>query len=225
MVKVAFPLNINSDHVTCEIPCGTIARTTKPQTAAEKAKWEGSTLNWLDLTMNNGEYGVSILNDCKYGYDAKPNQLRLTLLRSPVWPDPQSDRGVHHFTYAIYPHNHGWQSAKTVQKAYELNTPLQTVLLNSNNLNHQASNQLSPRSEFLNLSADNLILMALKLSKNQELIMRCYESQGEASNLIVKSDFNLQQNSLLDCLENSSNKATEEITKIEPYKIVTLRLK
>ncbi|WP_019506675.1 alpha-mannosidase [Pleurocapsa sp. PCC 7319] len=230
MLKVAFPLNLNSDYVTCEIPCGTIARTTKPKTAADKAKWEGSTLNWLDLTLNNGQYGVSILNDCKYGYDAKPNQLRLTLLRSPVWPDPQSDRGIHHFTYAIYPHNNGWQSAKTVQKAYELNTSLQTVLLDSNNLNNQTYQQLSPRSELLNLSADNLILMALKLSKNQELIMRCYESQGEASNLSIKSDLNLQQDSLLDCLENKTKKATEELYKIEPYKIepykiVTLKLR
>ncbi|MGL5078971.1 MAG: alpha-mannosidase, partial [Waterburya sp.] len=80
MVKVAFPLNLNSDYVTYEIPCGIIKRTTQPETAVEKAKWEVSALNWADLTDNATKYGVSLLNDCKYGYDAQANQLRLTLL-------------------------------------------------------------------------------------------------------------------------------------------------
>ncbi len=92
LVKAAFPLNIEADFATYEIPCGAIRRSTKPQTPAEKAKWEVPALRWADLTgeTEQGIYGVSLLNDCKYGYDSQPNQLRLTLLRSPHWPDPGS---------------------------------------------------------------------------------------------------------------------------------------
>ncbi|MGL4882096.1 MAG: glycoside hydrolase family 38 C-terminal domain-containing protein, partial [Waterburya sp.] len=224
MVKVAFPLNLNSDYVTYEIPCGTIKRTTQPQTALAKSKWEVSALNWADLTDNEKKYGVSLLNDCKYGYDAQANQLRLTLLRSSVWPDPQSDQGIHHFTYAIYPHKNSWQTAKTVQKGYELNTLLQIIKLEQYNLNNQENNQLLSKSELLNLTADNLILMALKLNNNQELIMRCYEAQGEVSSLKIASDLNLQLESVLDCLERNQ-KIKHNNFQISSFKIVTMQLK
>ncbi len=224
MVKVKFPLNVSSDVVTYEIPCGAIARTTAPKTEAERAKWEVPALNWADLTANDGKYGVSLLNDCKYGYDAKPERLRLTLLRSSQWPDPQSDKGVHRFTYAIYPHQHSWKEAKTVQKGYELNTPLLTVLLDRDRQNQLGFNQLSPTGELLNLSADNLVLMALKLSSTQKLIMRCYEAHGEAAILQLKSDLNFELDSSINCLEKEKPK-TELINEIKPHKIVTFKLK
>lgn len=227
MVKTAFPLKLQSDYITYEIPCGTIARTTKPQTPEEKAKWEVSALNWADLTDQEQNYGVSLLNDCKYGYDAKPNQLRLTLLRAPIWPDPTSDRGIHHFTYAIYPHQGDWRSAQTVQKGYELNTPLKTIILKKQNVDNREQ-KLSANSQLLNLTSENLVLMALKLSAEEKLIMRCYEAHGEECSLSIKSDLNLEINALVDGLEQEQNPEPEtisnNITDIKPYKITTYRL-
>ena len=217
MVKAAFNFNLQSETATYEIPCGAIERSTKPQTAAERAKWEVSGLNWADIS--DRDYGVSLLNDGKYGYDARSSRLRLTLLRSSVWPDPQSDRGTHHFTYAIYPHQHGWKQAKTVHKGYELNTPLQTVILDEHQ--QRATKQLLPISELLNLSADNLILMALKFSNSQEIILRCYEAHGESAQLDLQGDLNLQLDSVTDCLETDTIQVNNEI---EPYKIKTFRL-
>ncbi len=224
MVKTAFPLNVVSDYATYEIPCGTIQRTIEPHTEEAKAKWEVSALNWADLTDHNGKYGVSLLNDCKYGYDVQPKQLRLTLLRSATWPDPQSDRGIHIFTYAIYPHQGGWREAKTVQKGYELNTPLQTILLEQYQPNSPALNSLPPTSELLNLSANNLVLMALKLSAEGELIMRCYEAHGLAAKINLQSDLDLELATSLDCLERE-NSPEERLKQIEPYKILTFKLK
>jgi alpha-mannosidase len=224
MVKAAFPLNITSDTATYEIPCGVMTRTTKPQTEAEKAKWEVPALNWADISDQKQNYGVSLLNDCKYGYDAQPNQLRLTLLRAATWPDPQSDRDQHHFTYAIYPHQSSWQAAKTVQKGYELNTPLQTLVLEPNQYSEHSNNQLSSTSQLLKLSSDNLILMALKLSEEQELIMRCYEAHGNSSKLTIESDLNLGLNNQIDCLENPHHLNLDQKHQIEPYKIVTWKL-
>jgi alpha-mannosidase len=122
LVKAAFPLNLDANYATYEIPCAAIQRPTRPQTPAEEAKWEVPALRWADL--GDEEYAVSLLNDCKYGYDSQSSQLRLTLLRSPSWPDPEADRGIHQFTYALYPHSGSWQSAGTVRRGYELNLPL-----------------------------------------------------------------------------------------------------
>ena len=175
------------------------------------------------LTAWSGKYGISLLNDCKYGYDAQSDRLRITLLRSPVWPDPQSDRGKHQFTYAIYPHQQSWKWAKTVQKAYELNTPLQTVTI-SRDRSQTDSQRLPPTSELLNLSADNLILMALKLS-DSEIMMRCYEAHGETAQLELQSDLNLQIDTTTDCLEQPIDTEMRSINKFDPYKIKTFKLK
>ena len=225
MVKAAFPLNISSNTATYEIPCGAISRPTQPQTKAEKARWEVSALNWADITDKNQDYGVSLLNDCKYGYDAKPNQLRLTLLRAATWPDPQSDRGNHNFTYAIYPHQHSWQIANTVQKGSELNTPLRTVVLQQKRVENQINKKLPYMSQLLNLSPENIILMSLKITEERELIMRCYEAYGNKSELKIKSDLNLQPTDSIDCLGNIESSNIETTLQIEPHKIITVKIK
>ena len=234
MVKVAFPLNLKSDkpeglasqRVTYEIPCGAIERPTKPDTEAEQAKWEVPALNWADLSDAAENYGVSLINDCKYGYDAKESQLRLTLLRAATWPDPQSDRGIHFFTYSIYPHSGSWQAAKTVQKGYELNTPLRAIIFDRPLEKKSLENKqfLAPISELLNLSADNLILTALQLSSDRILTMRCYESSGTETELNLRSDLKLDLDSAIDCLARKEIKLTK-LNQVQPYKILTYRLK
>lgn len=179
LVKAAFHFHEEAEEATYEIPCGAIARTTRPQTDGDRAKWEVPALQWADLTANG--YGMSVLNDSKYGYDAKPNCLRLSLLRGSTWPDPQADLGLHRFTYAIYPHSGSWQQAKTVRRGYQLNQPL---LVRPIEVSHPTAH-LPPTGEFLNLSAQNLILMALKQSEENpnHSILRCYECHGQTATL------------------------------------------
>ena len=69
-----------------------------------------------------------MINESKYGYDAVGNLLRLTLLRSPKWPDPDADMGHHHFHYALYPHAGTWKDALTVRHGWEYNYPLTAVV-------------------------------------------------------------------------------------------------
>jgi alpha-mannosidase len=231
LVKVAFPLNIEADFATYEIPCGAIRRTTKPQTPAEQAKWEVPALRWADLTGENhqGVYGVSLLNDCKYGYDSQPNQLRLTLLRSPNWPDPEADRGIHEFTYALYPHAGSWELAHTVRRGYELNIPLQ-IILNPPNETHNSTINTSDRVSFLNLAAENLILMALKPAEDdqKQFILRCYECHGNAAELSLQSDLGLSLGDTVDLLERSPStnefSSPQQILTIQPWKIITLNI-
>src|SRR5581483_2875445 len=122
LLKVAFPVSVHSKMATFEIPFGSIERPTTRNTSEEQAQFEVPALHWADLS--DTQHGLSVLNDCKYGYDAKGNVLRLSLLRSPAWPDPHADEGHHEFTYSLYPHRGTWRQAETVRRGYELNYKL-----------------------------------------------------------------------------------------------------
>ncbi len=223
LVKAAFPIKIESDIATYEIPCGTIQRLTKPETPQDQAKWEVPALHWADIS--NDGYGVSLLNNCKYGYDCQPNQLRLTLLRSASWPDPQADIGIHKFTYALYPHSGNWQLANTVRHGYELNLPLRVMVMETGS--DRTNNTLKPITKFLDLQAENLILMAFKQSEynSQQWILRCYECHGETAQLQLNSDLDLEITQAVDLLERPLE-ATEQLLNhqsaiITPNKIVS----
>ncbi len=225
LVKAAFPLNLEADFATYEIPCGAIQRTTKPQTDAEKAQWEVPAMRWADLS--DGNHGVSLLNSCKYGYDAQTNQLRLTLLRGSEWPDPEADKGWHNFTYAIYPHAGDWKQAQTVRRGYELNMPLQVVELSADQISQ--AGMLPPVGSLLDLGAENLVLMAFKRSEDtpDEWILRCYECHGEEAQLNLSSDLNLRIETAVDLLEQPIG---EPIPKgqpiaVRPWEIVSFKLK
>ncbi len=224
LIKANFPLNLTANISTAEIACGAIDRTTTPQTPAEQAKWELPAHRWVDLTDNSGNYGVSLLNDCKYGYDAGTNYLRLTLLRSSTWPDPIADRGYHEFTYAIYPHTGTWQAAQAVRKGYELNSPLQVVQLAA--IATAASQEhLPPASSFLSLSAENLVLMAFKPSDNpaQAWVFRCYECHGVAGEIELGGELDLQIDGVLNLFEEPQT-ATQNFS-IQPWQISTFTIK
>jgi len=223
LVKAAFGLNVEADFATCEIPGGAIDRTTKPQTAAEKAKWEVPILRWADIS--NDRFGVSLLNDCKYGCDLQPNQIRLTLLRGSTWPDEQADVGVSEFTCAVYPHSGNWQDAATVRQGYELNLPLLVKVLPK--LEKNGRKTLAAAGQFLDLSAENLVLMAFKPSEDDSnvWILRCYECHGEEAKLELKSDLGMAISQPVDLLEQPINLPhnSDDGTsfRISPWKIAS----
>ncbi len=223
LVKTAFGLNVAADFATCEIPGGAIARSTKPQTPAEKAKWEVPIFRWTDIS--NDGFGVSLLNDCKYGCDIQPNQIRLTLLRSSTWPDEQADKGVSEFTCAVYPHAGNWQEADTVRHGYELNLPLLVKVLPK--LEESRHKSLPAVGKFLDLSAENLVLMAFKQSEdNPNLwILRCYECHGQEAKLELNSDLGLAISHSVDLLEQPvdlpQKSGDGKTFKISPWKIAS----
>lgn len=244
MVKAAFPLNVTADMATYEMPCGAIARSTNPQTPAEKAQWEVPGLHWADLTENmpkmpkiasetvahqeeKDTYGVSLLNDCKYGYDAQPNQLRLTLLRGSTWPDPNADFYHHKFTYGIYPHGGSWQQAKTVRRGYEFNQPLLVQLFDHFPELHSpiSEKKLPSKGSFLDLSAENLILMAFKPTEDnyeaKQWILRCYECHGQATEIQLESDLGLKIDGSVDLLEQATPSVNLDIF---PWQVRTFRI-
>ena len=124
-LKVAFPVDVHASRATYEIQFGHLERPTHANTSWDVARFEVCAHRWADL----GEpgYGVALLNDCKYGYDIRGNVMRLSLLRSPGWPDPESDRGKNHFAYALFPHSGDLREAGVIEEAEAFNLPLTAV--------------------------------------------------------------------------------------------------
>ena len=124
LLKTSFPIDLNATEATYEIQYGNVKRPTHSNTSWDEARFEVCGQKWADLS--EGDFGVSLLNNCKYGHDIQDGDMRLTLLKSGTHPWTETDQEEHFFTYSIYPHMGTWKEAHTVQKAYELNQPLYT---------------------------------------------------------------------------------------------------
>jgi alpha-mannosidase len=176
LLKVAFPLSARNDNATFEIPYGAIERPTTRNTPAEQAQFEVAAFRWADLS--DRTHGFSLLNDSKYGYDAKDNVLRLSLLRSPAWPDPHADEGHHEFVYSLYPHSGTWREAMTVHQGYQLNYPLLAVPTTE----HMGT--LPASKSFFGTQEDNVVITAVKKdADNNALIVRFYEWDGKKGDI------------------------------------------
>ncbi len=177
-LKVAFPVSVSDTVATYEIPYGTIQRSTQMRNSWEKAKVEVPARCWADLSQ--GDYGVSLLNNSKYGYDIKGNTIRLSLLRSPKWPDPTADRGKHTIQYALYPHKGPWREANTVQRGYEFNYSLIGVLTDVH------KGELPSQQSFVQITPSNLVLTSVKKAEDGDgWIVQWYDAKGQASDAVV----------------------------------------
>ncbi len=195
LLKVAFPLSAHNAKATYEIPYGTVQRPTTRNTPAEQAQFEVPALQWADIS--DDKHGFSLLNDCKYGYDAKGNVLRLSLLRSPEWPDPHADEGDHDFTYALYPHAGTWREAQTIRRGYELNDRLFAVPVEK----HEGT--LPPEYSFVQLQPDNVVLTAVKKAEDDNaLILRFYEWAGKATDVVLHVPGSARAASETDLMEH-----------------------
>ncbi len=179
LIKAAVAVAAKSDFATFEIPYGSIQRPTTRNTPAEKAMFEVPALRWADISDANR--GVSLLNDSKYGHDAKGNVLRISLLRSPKWPDRNADMGRHEFTYSIYPHAGTWREAGTVRRGYELNYPLLAIAANAH------TGALPREHSFVAIEPGNIIVTAIKKAEDDDgLIIRFYESAGRETQVTLR---------------------------------------
>jgi alpha-mannosidase len=222
LLKVAFPVAVQADTATYEIPFGSIARPTTRRTPEEQAQFEVPALRWADLS--DASHGLSLLNDCKYGYDGKGNVLRLSLQRSPEWPDPHADEGMHEFTYSLLPHSGGWREAGTVRAGYALNSPLRALAVS----NHSGSLP-SPHS-FAALEPANLMLTALKQAEDGgDLILRFYEFAGQKTAARLTLPAGVAEVWDADLMEHAGERLPTDgktvAVAVNPYEIKTLRLR
>lgn len=221
LLKVAFPVAVRNPMASFEIPFGAIDRPTTRETPAERAKFEVPAQHWADLS--DAGYGVSLLNDSKYGYDVKDNVIRLSLLRSPAYPDPHADEGFHRFTYAIYPHAGDWKRGRTVLRGYELNNPL----IAFSEPVHPGT--LPPVFSFLQVDPTTVVVTALKKAEEGDsLILRFYEYAGQRTTVTLRLPQTIRAAEEVNLMEQGSGTvrvAGNNVTvPTGPYEIKTVKL-
>lgn len=222
LVKTAFPIDINAKEATYEIQYGNVTRPTHNNTSWDVAAFEVCGHKWADLS--EGGFGVSLLNDCKYGHDIKDGNMRLTLLKSTCDPNPDADKEEHFFTYSIYTHTGTWKEAKTVNEAYELNTPLFTKITKANEGN------LEGKLSLASVNKDNIMIEVIKKAEDSDdLIIRLYEFHNKKSNVDLTFFRDIEKAVECNLLENDVqyvkiNGNTINFM-INPFEIKTFKVK
>lgn len=220
-LKVEFPVNIINDFASYETQFGITKRPTHYNTSYDTAKFEVCHHKFADYS----EYtkGVSILNDCKYGFSTHGNLMRLSLLRSPKSPDANADMGDHEFSYAIYPHK-GSLSHKTVKLGLQFNYHYKFYL---------SSEVAKAFEQFIMLSGDpNVVLSNIKRGEEDKsinsqyaldpkdettVIVRVYESLGGGSTATLTTSLPIKEVHKIDSLETKSlGKLDFHTNKIDP---------
>ena len=221
LLKAAFTLAASSDMATYEIPYGTIQRPTTRNNSWEKAKFEVSALRWADL--GDGRHGFSLINESKYGYNTYGNVMRLSLLRATISPDPNADRGHHHFSYALYPHDGDWKTALTVRHGYEYNYPLNAEQVEA----HTGTMPLE--HSFIAVQPSNVVLTAVKKAEDSNgLIIRFYEWAGKTGVVTLHLPQGATSAELTDLMEHPEGpsmavRADSVSIPVRPFQIVTVR--
>lgn len=181
MLRVDFPLALRAQRATYEIAFGAIQRSACPTNSYELAKFEVPFHRWMDLSEHG--YGVAVLNNGKYGGCVRDGVASLSLLKAPRYPDPQSDIGVHQFTYSLLPHVDDWQSSGVFQEAVLLNTPLR---LSEGKAKESCLN-------YVDVSADGVSIESFKKAEDGEgWILRLVDYFGQQRRVSVSLPFALQ---------------------------------
>ena len=220
LLKVAFPVDILSSHAAYAIQFGTIERPAHHNRDVDRARFEVPAQQWADLS--EGDYGVSLMNDCKYGYDIRDNVMRLSLLRAPIEPDPSADEGEHDFVYAIYPHAGDWRNG-TVQQAAELNNPLLAVTAKA------GKGALPSVHAFASVDSENVIIDTVKKAEDGNgLIVRVYEAYGQRNKAAITfghAPKNVSECNLMEEEEQPAKvKGNTLSLYIKPYEIRSFKI-
>ncbi|MCH1625217.1 alpha-mannosidase [Fredinandcohnia quinoae] len=213
LLKVAFPVDIRTTEATYDIQFGNVKRPTHWNTSWDMARFETVGHQWADLSETG--YGVSVLNDCKYGYDIKDQTIRLSLLKAAIYPDPTADQGEHVFTYSLLPHIGDWRTGDTVKQAWYVNNPLKAV----------KGSFIPKDTSFMKVHNEHVKVDAIKKKEDENaVIIRLHEYEGRRGQVSIEFPEKVKswsETNLLEQLEGSIQ--TGELTfEINPYEIKTL---
>lgn len=218
LLKAAFPVAVRATEATYDIQFGNVKRPTHWNTSWDYARFESVGHQWADLSERG--YGVSLLNDCKYGYDIKDHVMRLSLIKSATNPDPMADQGEHRFTYALLPHKGDWASANTVQEAWSLNNPMRAA---------KGAYSSGIGKSLIRTDKDNIAVDAIKMAEDRSgFILRLHEYTGTRSTVKIQSDYALRSWQACDLMERPLGEESggqDVILSFKPYEIHTLLVK
>ncbi|MBV8482624.1 MAG: alpha-mannosidase [Verrucomicrobia bacterium] len=216
LLRSIFPLAIHTHEVWSETAFGAVARPNHRNTPWDQARFEIPVHRWADLSEPG--YGVSLLNNGKYGYSAHGNVLGISLLRGAIYPDPYADEGDHEFVYALFPHAGDWRNG-TVREAEEMQSPLRITPTSG-----------SSRPSLFRFTGPSLRLASLKKAEDSEaIILRLYEPHGGRGKTTIETAIPLQKAAIVNILEDETEELTLEgerrITfEFKPFQVISLKL-
>ena len=221
VMKAAFPVNVLNTEATFEAAHGAIKRPTHRNSSFDAARFEQCAHKWADLS--EGDYGVSILNDCKYGYDILHSTMRITLLRAPTCPDRKGDLGINRFTYSFYPHNGTWQTGDTVKEALKLNVPLKAIPVNAQ------KGDLPQSNSFIFCDNEDIIIDTVKAAQDGNgTIIRVYQSRRVRGERVLTINLPFTKVYECDLMEENNKEIAAQGNRIEfnvtPFEVKTFRI-
>jgi len=218
LLRALFPLNVRSQEATFETMYGAHRRPTHRNTSWDAARFEVSAHRFCDLSEPG--YGVALLNDGKYGHSAKGNVLGISLLRSPLYPDPFADEGEHRFTYSLFPHLGDWTEANVVGEAFALNSPLVS-----------ADARGTPPQNFSLVQAEGLELAlgSLKMAEDGNgVVLRLYEPHGARGRSLLRFAHRVESVERTNLLEEPEGEVEVQDSSVRlelrPFEVLTLRV-
>lgn len=218
LLKSHFPVDVFYNEATYDIQYGNVKRATHKNTTWDLARFEVCAHKWIDVSEAN--YGVSLLNDCKYGYSVDENSMAITMLKSSTMPNPAADQEVHTFTYSLMPHMGDWRTASVPEMAYMLNIPV-TALPGQGGKGELAS--------FASVDAENVMIESVKHELHGDAtiirLYECYGARGPVTLKLAKAPKSLKLATMMeDDLEEVKPDGDSYTFEIKPYEIVTFKV-
>lgn len=222
ILKVAFPLDVHATAAAYDIQFGHIVRPTHENTSWDQARFESCGHKWVDLSENG--YGISLLNDCKYGHNAEGSTLKLTVLKCGTYPNPHADQGTHVFTYSLLPHVGDFREAGVIREAYCLNQPLEAVAV------APCGGPLPASYSLASCDCPNVLLeTAKKAESGDDLVLRFYEAFDRRCKATVTVAEGFRKAYLCDLLEQELEELPFDgktvSLPVSNFEIVTLKFK
>lgn len=221
LLKAYFPTDVNADKAVFDTQFGNLERPAHTNTSWDKAKFEVCGHKFADLSDNG--YGISVLNDCKYGYSVCDGEIGLTLLRCPTYPDPDCDKGVHEFVYSLYPHAGDVRNSEVYKHAYLLNNPFVSAV-------SQGKGELPSEFSFVSTDKPNVIIDTVKKAEDSDdVIVRLFESSDKTTSVTISFAIPVKRVVLCNLMEAEESELSVKngavTIKIKPFEIVTLKLR
>ena len=220
LLRKVFPFDVKTDKLNCDIGMGYVERAGHDNTSWDEAKFETVMHKWADVSEPG--FGVSVINDSKYGVGSRGGEIAVSILKAASYPNPESDRGEHTFGLSVYPHGGRFTESRLFHHAYEFNNPLIAK--------ECGDNEGSLPGEFSLLGARGAIIDTVKKAEDSDdIIIRLYEPEGKRTKAKIDFGFDFKEAYFTDISENEEKKAevisgTIE-TELSPFEIVTLKIK
>jgi len=216
LVKAHFPVDVFYQEAAYDVQFGNVRRPAHQNTTWDVTRFEVCAHKWIDVS--EAGYGVSLLNDCKYGHSVTEEEIALSLIKCSIYPDKTADQGHHEFTYSLYPHMGTWREADTPGMAFALNQPVRAI-----------AGAMACEKPLVKTDAGNVVIEAVKAAEDESaLIVRLYENHGARTAFELEAGFDVKAAYICNMLEEKQRELEVKENRIrlmvKPYEIVSVML-